>query len=481
MGRSFLVRPGHRAATSASGARRHIAAGVVLAALVVAGATAGPAQARPGGPGHGPASTGPVDLQVLGHNDLGGDATAQVTAHRGHAYVGTWAPQLPVLGGVPDLLFDCPSAGIRVVDLSDPSAPTLVSRFADGAEGDGELLDSWTEKASVETFRGRDIAAVSAHSCTTDGFRGFGLWDVSDPSDPERLALVPTDPRTNGVEELWLDRRGNELFLYISVPMSELNTGDPDAGIPGTPDFQIWDVTQPADPVKVGEWGAWAELGIPPVSVDENGVTRTSATRSVTGPVVGRQDLVYVPYWDSGTMILDVSDPSDPTLVGRTQVEPNEAGNVHSVWLADGGNTLVEAFETLAPDEDQNDAIEFAWGHPRFYDISDPANPVRLSSFELPSTRQDPPGPGFVSLHDPTVRGGTAYFSWYGEGVVVADISDPTEPTLLDQFEPQGVDPIGLFCGAAGEECSATWGIEVHGDLILASDTLSGLWVLKAR
>lgn len=469
----------------AGGSRRRLAVGATLAALMLTGGTVGPVQARPGDPATGPASGSSVDLEVLGHNDLGDGLTAQVTAHRGHAYVGSWATQRPAQGGDVDPS-TCPSVGVRIVDLSDPTEPEVVSSIADGAEGDGELFGSWTEKAAVEGFRGRDIAAVGAHNCTADSFHGFGLWDVSDPANPQRLALVPTEPvaegvqSPSGVQELWLDRRGNELFLYITVPFSEQDTGDPDAGIPGTPDFQIWDVTEPTDPVKVGEWGAWTELGIPPVSTDENGVTRSSFTRSVTGPVLGDQDLVYVPYWDSGTMILDVSDPSDPTLVGRTQVESNEAGNTHSVWLADDGNIMIETFEVGSPNEDQNDAIEFAWGHPRIYDISDPSNPVRLSSFELPSTRQDPPDPGFLGVHDPTVRGSTMFLSWFGEGVVVADISDPTEAKLLDQFEPSGTDPTGIFCGSVGAECAATWGIELHKDLVLASDTLSGLWVLKA-
>lgn len=460
-----LTRPG--------GVRGALAVGVAVTMLVLAGTTA-PAQAR----SDGPASGSSVDLRVIGSNDLGAGLNAQVTAHRGHAYVGSWATQRPASGGEVDPA-TCPSVGIRVVDLSDPSAPEVVSTFADGVEGEGELLGTWTEKAAVERFGGRDIAAVGAHNCTTNAFRGFGLWDVSNPADPQRLALVPTDPRTGGVQELWLQRRGHELFLYITVPLSELRTGDPAAGVPGTPDFQIWNVTRPSEPVKVGEWGAWAELGIPPTSVDENGVPRTSLTRSVTGPVLGRPDLVYVPYWDSGTMILDVSDPSDPTFVGRTQFEPEETGNAHSVWLARGGTILIETNEPGNPRE--NPALEFAWGHPRIYDISDPANPVRLSEFELPSTRQDPPEPGFLGVHDPKVRGSTMFLSWFGEGVVVADITRPGQPKLLDQFKPSGTDPTGIFCGSVGAECAATWGVELHRNLILASDTLSGLWVLKQR
>jgi hypothetical protein len=429
-----------------------------------------------------PAASGQASsgLEVVGHHDLGGGGfNAQISAHKGHAYVGTWASPQVVDGE----LVGCPSFGIRVVSLADPSQPEVVASFADRDEGAGELADTWTEKAAVERFGGRDIAAVGVHNCTDAAFHGFGLWDVTNPSAPERLALVPSEGADFGVQELWLERRGGKLFLYTTYPLSELSTAttDPDTGelIPGVPDFQIWDVTDPTDPVKVGEWGAWAELGIEPQFTDANGVPRLSLTRSVTGAIMGDKNLVYVPYFDAGTIILDVSDPSNPMFLGSTlsEFEPDEARRAHSIWLADGGNVMIETSEPLQPQA--HPALEYAWGHIRIYDISDPTQPMRLSSFEVPSTRQDPPpGPGFWGVHDPKVRGSTMYVAWYAEGVVVADIGDPSQPQQVDQFVPPATaDPTGAFC--PGAECAAVWGLDLHHDLVVASDTVSGLWILE--
>jgi hypothetical protein len=467
---------------SSSSIRLRAVTGMVVTMVMLGSlAVSAQAQAQPpsSDPGSGPVK--PSGFRVVGHTDLGGGGfNAQISTHRGYAYVGGWGRRPP--GGEPDPSV-CPSLGVRAVSLADPAQPELVSSFANGTEGEAELADTWTDKAAVQRFRGRDIAAVGVHNCLPDAFRGFGLWDVTDPTEPERLALVRSDDRDFGVQELWLERRGKRLYLYTTTPQSELSTSeiDPETGeeFPGTPDFQIWDVTRPAHPVKVGEWGAWAELGIRPQYEDENGVPRTSLTRSVTGAVQGDRNLVYVPYFDTGTVILDVEDPSNPTFLGRTEFEPHEAGRAHSIWLAQGGEIMIETSEPLQPQA--HPALEYAWGYTRIYDISDPANPVRLAAFEMPSTRQDPPpGPGFWGVHDPKVRGNTLYLSYYAEGVVAVDISQPSQPKRIAQFVPPAApDPTGAFC--PGAECAATWGVDLHGDLVVASDTVSGLWVLKLR
>jgi hypothetical protein len=75
---------------------------------------------------------------------------------------------------------------------------------------------------------------------------------------------------------------------------------------------------------------------------------------------------------------------------------------------------------------------------------------VQLATFEMPSTRQfPPPGPGDFTVHDPKVRGSVAYFSWYAEGVVMADISNPANPEFLAQFAtPPAEDPQNFFTPA---------------------------------
>ena len=409
---------------------------------------------------------------VVGHADPGAGFNADVVAHRQHAYLGSW-------GAFEDEEFDfCPSQGVRVYDLRKPSDPELVATFADEVS-EPDLAGTWTEKVIVERintpwFRG-DVAAVSIQHCAEGAFAGFGLWDVTDPANPQRLALYEA-PGTEGLHEIWLQKRGNGAYVYTAIPFSEFSTS-PDGGTtPGQPDFRIVDVSDPTNPTDVGGWGAWAELGVFPFYTDENGVERANFVHSVRGD--GKR--AYLSYWDLGTVILDVSDPTNPVFLGRTEFAPNEEGNAHSSWLGKRGNLLIQTDEDFDPTP--SDALETAWGYARFFDISDPANPVQLSTFKLPSTTQFPPPLefNFYSVHDPKVRGRLAYLSWYSEGVIVLNISRPGDPRLVAQFIPEpAADPQGFFA-PPDVEFPFVWGVFPYKErLVLASDINSGLWIFR--
>jgi hypothetical protein len=411
-----------------------------------------------------------ADIVLLGHADPGGGFNADVVAHGEFAYMGSWGNSFG--GGI-----FCPSQGVRVFSLHDPSNPTHVSTFADAAS-EPDLAGTWTEKVIVQhvntsSFNG-DLAAVSIQSCVDGSFRGFGLWDVSDPANPQRLALYSA-PNTDGSHEIWLEKRGNGAFVYTAIPFSELTTS-PDGGVtPGQADFRIVDVSDPTNPADVGEWGAWQELGIFPITENANGVVRVNFVHSV----IGEGTKAYLSYWDLGTVILDVSDPANPEFLGRTTFADHEEGNAHSSWLGKGGNLLIQTDEDFNPAPDP--VLETAWGYPRFFDISNPSNPVALSTFKLPTTTQFPPPVGFFSVHDPKVKGSLVYFSWYSEGVVVVDISRPANPRLVAQFVPEpAADPRGFFA-PPDVEFPFVWGTFVHRNYVLASDINSGLWVFQLR
>jgi hypothetical protein len=78
------------------------------------------------------------------------------------------------------------------------------------------------------------------------------------------------------------------------------------------------------------------------------------------------------------------------------------------------------------------------------------------------------------------VLGPTAYFSWYSQGVVAADVANPANPRFLARFlPPQAADRESLLC--PGKRCTAVWGVDVAGQYVVASDLVSGLWVLRLR
>ena len=390
-------------------------------------------------------------LLRLAHADPG-SYSGDVFGHRGYAYLSSWH------GG------SCPAAGVRVYDVHDQRNPRRVATFADAAS-EPKISGTWTEKTIIQhvdtaSFKG-ELAVTSFQRCGRGDFQGFGLYDVTNPREPKQLSLVELEPR--GSHEIWLAPKGRRAYVYTAIPRSELLSApgyeptNQRPQTPGKPDFRIFDVTNPKVPIQVGEWGAWKQLGIKPW--DGRGHFSANFVHSViTNPAATR---AYLSYWDLGTVILDVRDPAHPRYLGRTQQDAE--GDAHSAALARNGKILVETHETVN-------------GKPTLFDISKPAHPRKLSTITAPGTSS---APNFTSgVHDPKVRGNRAYFSWYQKGVVVADIRNVRKPRVLARFSPPAApDTERSLCNTPS--CTLVWGVYTEKNYVLASDMLSGLWVLR--
>ncbi|NUT19871.1 MAG: hypothetical protein HOV77_11835 [Hamadaea sp.] len=435
-------------------ARRTLVLGLTL--LLAGFGTAAPAAGHDEGPPPPPTGESPTttsNMHLLAHVNPGPGTNADVYGHRGYAYLASWSG------------WNCFSNGVRVYDLRDPARPQHVSTFGDAAS-EPSLAGTWTEKVVVQrvdtpSYHG-DVAVVTFQTCGSHddvAFRGFALYDVTDPAHPTPLARYAT-PGARGSHEIWLGAHGGKAYVYTAVLRSEWTsspTYDPatnTATTPGRADFRIVDITDPRHPADVGEWGAWKELGVVPV---ENPASPYSGKQNFTHSVRVDERLTtaYLSYWDLGTVILDIRDPAHPRYLGKTDPEQ---GATHSSVLSPDGKTLIETHETLG-------------GLPMIYDVSDPRHPVELAHFDIPGGEEN-------SVHDPKLRGGRAYFSWYALGVVVADVSRPSSPKFLGQFVPDDWTPNPDYCDYEGG-CSEIWGVYVMDDLILASDMNNGLYVLR--
>jgi hypothetical protein len=388
-------------------------------------------------------------FQVLGHADPKGGYSADVVGERHYAYLSS---RRGLTGE------DCPAQGVRVYDIANPRRPRHISTFADG-RSTPELADAWTEKTIVRRVKTpgfHGVLAVTSVQACGNGFGGFALYDVTQPAKPRRLALVRTEPR--GSHEIWLATARGHAWVYTAEAVAEFSLEPDQLG------FHIYDVTHPRSPVEVGSWSACrdlhqcSEVGGPPGSdrryLVHSVITNAAATRA------------YLSYWSFGTAILDISDPAHPRYLGRTATGQN---NVHSAWLMNHGQILLETHE-----------IEH--GRPVVWSIADPAHPRRLAYVELPAWLK-PAGhytglPLEESVHDPKVVGSLGYFSWYGQGVALFDLSNPRKPRFLARFRPPPQrDRHALLC--PGSSCTAVWGVFPMGRYVLASDMSSGLWVLS--
>ena len=385
------------------------------------------------------APSGAHSIRPLGHANPGGGYTGDVFVHRGFAYLSSWHGT------------NCPAQGVRVYDLSKPSRPRHVATFADGSNL--AVRGTWTEKtivqhASTPSFTG-ELAVVSFQNCpTTNSYRGFGLYDVTNPRAPKELSLVRTDP--GGSHEIWLQVVRHRAYVYTAIPLAEF------PGHPPSPGFRIFDATDPRHPTEIGSWIA------PPSLRGSKGGVFVHSVR--VNPAATR---AYLSYWNLGTVILDVSKPTHPEYLGRTH---DPQGSAHSTAITPNGKVMIETHETNG-------------GRPSFWDISNPREPRLLSVFKPPArlikAAASRGAAGFtLGVHDPKIIGKRAYFSWYGLGVIVANISNPRHPKFVAQFLPPSTrDPENEFC--AKKSCTYTWGVYPTKKYVAAADMVGGLWTFK--
>jgi len=122
------------------------------------------------------------------------------------------------------------------------------------------------------------------------------------------------------------------------------------------------------------------------------------------------------------------------------------------------------------------------FGGLRFWDIADPARPRPLSTFRTARSNVDPARgpaePGVYSAHNPVAQGNLLFVSWFSDGVRVLDVSNPGSPQELASWVPPAEAPADAVRNYLGEGAQV-WGVAVDGDLVVASDINSGLWVLR--
>ena len=126
-----------------------------------------------------------------------------------------------------------------------------------------------------------------------------------------------------------------------------------------------------------------------------------------------------------GVTFFDVSDPTIPVETAFYEA----ASGVHNFFI-DGD------YAYLCINDD------FAYSRMVVVDVSDPSNPVSLEGDErgsggavmLRDTHPDMAKAGINPIHDIYVQDDLAYMCFWDAGVLVADVSDPTDPTVVAHF-----------------------------------------------
>ena len=426
------------------------------------------------------------NMELVGHNNLGiRGFNGDVWQYKGYAYVGHWGFADWATG---NSRF-CPSppdSGVAVVDARNPANPTRVATLQNPVGTSAEDVVAFTEQSGP--LAGRDIAVAGIQWCgggrndpAAAGHRGLMLWDVTTPAAPVQLGFLDTGCCTRGVHEFEVEYRADlgRTFAYATVPAgsypdSENANGLRDAA--GKGDFRLIDITDPRAPSEVSTWkvqqagGPFAAQGC-----DPDGNYGHGAEPSADGK------LVFLSYWDSGFIELDVTKPANPVFKGRTAYPANADGDAHSSQWDEARSLLFTADEDFC--KASGSGIEKGFGYMRVYDYSNPAAPTQIGEYRTPNSlgTNDQAAGDFV-IHNNFLVGTTVYSSWYTDGVRVIDTSNPRTPKEIAYFVPPATEnPVKPSQRGTLTNTTQVWGVVVDEatGLVYASDMNSGLWILR--
>ena len=256
------------------------------------------------------------------------------------------------------------------VEITDPAAPVW--------------FDSVPHNSSVWC----DIKVYQDHAyIVTEAGSGIQIVDMSD-IDNHVITLVRT----------------------IFSPASSHNVViDTDSGFLYTAGGAIFDLSDPANPARVGTGSGWHDAQV---------VTYTS------GPYAGRE-IMFASHGGAGMGIIDVTNKSNPFRISLNGYPG--LSYCHQAWTEDLNYLYID---------DELDGI------PRttVFDITDLANPVFLGDFSSGLNAID---------HNLYVRDGIIYEANYKSGLRIFDATgDPVNPPQIGWFDTYPQSNAGGFEGA---------------------------------
>ena len=423
------------------------------------------------------------NIEVVGHNNLNVRGfNADVWKYKNYAYVGHWGFADWATGN-DRFCPPPPESGVAVIDVSNPVNPRRVATLQNPVGTSAEDVVVYTVKYGP--LAGHDFAASGIQWCgggrhDPDAVHGLMLWDVTNATTPQRIGFLDTGCCTRGVHEFEIENRDDlrRTFAYATVPAGSypdpLNAnGLRDAS--GKGDFRLIDITDPTKPSEVSTWkvqqagGPFAAQGCDPDGNYGHGAEPSEDGKSV-----------FLSYWDSGFIQLDLTDPAKPVYVKRAAYPANADGDAHSSQYDERRQLLFSADEDFC--KTSTSTTEKGYGFGRVWDFSKNP-PVQIGSFKTPrSLGTDDQGAGDFVIHNNFLVGNTVYSSWYSDGVQVWDVSNPRNVQRVAYFVPPATEnPVKPSQRSVLTNTTQVWGVVVDQatGLIYASDMNSGLWILR--
>ncbi len=312
------------------------------------------------------------------------------------------------------------AAYVHIIDVTEPGNYTEIERF------EGGVSTVWRD---MKTYQDR------LYACSDNSGEGLIIVDMSDLPNSATKTYQSTE-FFSSAHDIFVDEANARLYV-----------------VGGSSTIVILDITNPDSPQLLGEHSFPGGSG------------------AYIHDLYVRDNIAYCSSGWDGFFVRDFTDPTNPQLVASLETN----GYNHSNWVTEDGNTIIIAEEVPT-------------GLPML--MVDATNMMDndltlLSTFVDPNIENapltDPDGGSldmYATPHNPYILGDLAYVSYYEDGVVVFDISDPSAPVkvAVHDTHPQNDDPNDLdnygYHGYAG--CWGVYPFLPSGNIIF-SDFDSGL------
>jgi hypothetical protein len=343
-----------------------------------------------------PAAAQADTLEVVGKSNLGGGGlNGQVVTVGNIAVVGSG-----ILGGSGARTsyyssYPCPATTVKIVDVSDPSAPAVKSEIPIQPLAVPNDVDALRVK--TPTFDGvlLAVALVRCQPSTAGNAteRGVAYYDITNPSNPVFLSRFNPDENffklddppcsisattrcASSNDNVSLVQREDGTVLSLSTEPASSNSQGLISSPPSTPtiivagcqgagtgtgcsyrgDVRIVDVTNPTTPTYVGSFPNHSALNggveqrpegyTPPGGVAQRQTFSNNGCRNYQyGLSVGVQNgnRALVPFLDAGLYTVDITNPAAPETIGRWRYATDREleGNAAYVdFIRSGGRDL---------------------------------------------------------------------------------------------------------------------------------------------
>jgi hypothetical protein len=176
-----------------------------------------------------------------------------------------------------------------------------------------------------------------------------------------------------------------------------------------------------------------------------------------------KNDTAYCANGNDGLWIYDMKFPAAPVLIAIVELYP-ENGYNHSAWLTGDGKTM--AFT----DENHGKGV-------KLFDMTDMYDPQPLSIFRSNLLQiPDPLSTDGSVAHNPYIVNNVLLVSYYHDGVMAYDISNPADPKRIAFYDthPQNTSYYSY---------NGCWGLYpfLPSGNIIASDITNGLFILDGK